>query len=172
MKHTLTVAQGEPMMFWWNDDLSLVTFVYAAVLAVVAALIVGVTPALKATGRRVQDRLRHASGASSAGLKFGGVWTVVIVMQVAVTVMFVAIVGMLGWAAYVSNGGERPRYFPDTEYVAMQLLFERAPANAPADKPRLTLPPRPRPRPSAVVASALSMTNSRGVSPPSPASPA
>jgi putative ABC transport system permease protein len=133
VKHTISVAQGEPMMFWWNDNLSLVTFVYAGVLAIVAALIVGVTPALKATGRRVQDRLRHASGASSARLKFGGVWTVVIVMQVAVTVVFVAIVGILGWAAYVSNGGERPRYFPDTEYVGMQLLFERAAANAAAD---------------------------------------
>ena len=148
VKHTLTIAQGRPIMFWWNDDLSLVTFVYAAVLAVVAALIVGVTPALKATGRRVQDRLRHASGASSARLKFGGVWTVVIVMQVAVTVVFVAIVGILGWAAYVSNGGERPRYFPDTEYVGMQLLFERAGVNAvnASATPRLTPPRRPRPR--------------------------
>jgi putative ABC transport system permease protein len=133
VKHTIAAAQGEPIMFWWNDDLSLVTLVYAAVLAVVAALIVGVTPALKATGRRVQDRLRHASGASSARLKFGGVWTVVIVMQVAVTVVFVSIVGIFGWAAYVSNGGERPRYFPDTEYVGMQLLFERAAANTSAD---------------------------------------
>lgn len=133
VKHTVTVAQGRPIMFWWNDDLSLVTFVYAGVLAIVSALIVGITPALKATGRRVQDRLRHASGASSARLKFGGVWTVVIVMQVAVTVVFVAIVGILGWAAYVSKGGERPRYFPDTEYVSMQLLFERATANTPAD---------------------------------------
>lgn len=130
VKHTVTVAQGRPIMFWWNDDLSLVTLVYAAVLAIVAALIVGVTPALKATGRRVQDRLRHASGASSARLKFGGVWTVVIVMQVAVTVVFVGIVGILGWAAYVSNGGERPRYFPDTEYVGMQLSFDRAAVDA------------------------------------------
>ena len=113
------------MMFWWNDDLSLTTFIYAAVLAVVAALIVGVTPALKATGRRVQDRLRHASGASSAGLKFGGVWTVVIVTQVAVTVIFLAIVVMLGQAAYLSNGGERPRHFPDTEYVAGRLMLDR-----------------------------------------------
>jgi cell division protein FtsX len=131
VKHTVTVAQGRPMMFWWNDDLSLVTFVYAAVLAVVAALIIGVTPALKATGRRVQDRLRHASGASSARLKFGGVWTAVIVIQVAVTVVFMGIVGILGWAAYLSNGGERARYFPDTEYVGMQLLIERAPASTP-----------------------------------------
>lgn len=130
VKHTLTVAQGRPIMFWWNDDLSFVTFLYAAVLAIFAALIVGVTPALKATGRRVQDRLRHASGASSARLKFGGVWTVVIVLQVAVTVVFVGIVGILGWAAYLSNGGERPRHFPDTEFVGMQLSFDRVAVDA------------------------------------------
>ena len=131
VKHTVTVAQGRPIMFWWNDDLSWPTFVYAAVLAVVAALIIGVTPALKATGRRLQDRLRHASGgSSSAGLKFGGVWTAVIVVQVAVTVVFVAIVGILGWAAYLSNGGERPRHFPDTEYVGMRMLLERPAADS------------------------------------------
>jgi putative ABC transport system permease protein len=132
VKDTVTVAQGRPIMFWWNDDLSFVTLVYASILAIVAALIIGVTPALKATGRRVQERLRHASGASSASLKFGGVWTAVIVMQVAVTVVFVGIVGILGWAAYGSNGGERPRRFPDTEYVGMRMLLER-PAAASGD---------------------------------------
>jgi putative ABC transport system permease protein len=126
VEHTVTVAQGRRMMFWWNDKLSLTTFVYAAVLAVVAALIVGVTPALKATGRRVQERLRYASAASSAGLKFGGVWTVVIVSQVAVTVFFLSVVVMLGDAAYLSNGGERPRHFPDSEYVAGRLILDRA----------------------------------------------
>ena len=81
-------------------------------LAVVAALIVGVTPALKATGPRVQERLKQSTGATSGGLKFGGVWTGVIVTQVAVTVVFLAIVGMLGWTAYVTSGGKRDRNFP------------------------------------------------------------
>jgi putative ABC transport system permease protein len=131
VKDTVTQAQGRPIMFWWNDDLSFVTLVYASILSIVAALIVGVTPALKATGRRVQERLRHASGASSASLKFGGVWTAVIVMQVAVTVLFVSVVGILGWAAYV--GGERPRHFPDAEFVGMRLLLERPAANTSGD---------------------------------------
>ena len=43
-------------MFWWNDGFDSLTFIYAAVLAIVAALIIGVIPALKATGRRVQER--------------------------------------------------------------------------------------------------------------------
>ena len=133
VKDTVTAAQGRPMMFWWNDSLSPPTLVYAAVLAIVAALIVGVTPALKATGRRVQDRLRNASGASSAGVRFGGVWTTVIVSQVAITVLFLAIVGTVGWAAYVTNGGERPRYFAHTEYVSMRLLLDRAATDSSAE---------------------------------------
>jgi putative ABC transport system permease protein len=137
VKDTVTAAQGRPMMFWWNDSLSLTTVVYAAVLAIVAALIVGVTPALKATGARLQDRLRQSSGTSSAGLKFGGVWTAVIVTQVAVTVIFLAIVAMLGWAAYISNGGERLRHFPATEYVAVRLLLDRPATDSSAEAARV-----------------------------------
>ena len=50
VKHTIGVASGNRLMFWWNDQLSPQTFIYAAVLAVGAALIIGVIPALKATG--------------------------------------------------------------------------------------------------------------------------
>ena len=56
-----------------------------------AALIIGVTPALKATGAAragTAEAVRPA--AAPAGLKFGGVWTGVIVTQVAVTVVFLA----------------------------------------------------------------------------------
>ena len=84
VKHTIGIASGNRLMFWWNDQLSPQTFVYAAVLAVAAALIIGVIPALKATGGKVQERLRSATGGSAAGLKFGGVWTGVIVTQVGV----------------------------------------------------------------------------------------
>ena len=113
-------------MFWWNDPLAPETLVYAALLAVVAALIIGVMPALKATGPRVQERLKQSTGATSAGLKFGGVWTGVIVTQVAVTVVFLAIVGMLGWSAYVTNGGERQRNFPGQRVRRLRLTLERA----------------------------------------------
>ncbi len=128
VKTVVSGGQGRPMMFWWNDQLRPETLLYAALLAVVAALIIGVVPALKATGPRVQERLKHASGGSAAGLKFGGIWTGVIMTQVAVTVVFLSMVGLLGWTAYVSNGGERRRNFPASEYVAVRLTLDRAPA--------------------------------------------
>ena len=114
------------LMFWWNDRMEPETILYAAALAVFAALIIGVTPALKATNARVQDRLKQSTGATSGGLKFGGVGTAVIVTQVAVTVIFLAVVGMLGWSAYVTKGGDRNRNFPARDYVALRLMLERA----------------------------------------------
>jgi len=132
VNRTWTVAQGMRMMFWWNDRLSPETYLYAGVLAVVAALIVGVVPALKATGPRVQERLKHATGAA-AGLKFGGVWTGVIVTQVGLTVVFLAIVGTLGWGLYFQNAGDRALTFPGAEYVVMRLNMDREASNASAD---------------------------------------
>jgi predicted permease len=128
VKGVVTAGMG-PLMFWWNDRIEPQTILYAAALAVFAALVIGVTPALKATNARVQDRLKQSTGATSGGLKFGGVWTAVVVTQVAVTVIFLAVVGMLGWSAYVTNGGDRNRNFPAREYVALRLTLERADAD-------------------------------------------
>lgn len=77
---------SESLPFWIDDSLSMRTVVYAALLAVIGATIVGVLPALRVTRANVQDSLRsHTAGAR---LKFGGFWTTVIVLQVAITVAF------------------------------------------------------------------------------------
>ncbi len=76
--------------FWFDLSLSPATIAAAIVLTVLAATVAGVMPALKIT-RGMSDRLKQAT-AGSGGLRFGGVWTVVIVAQVAVTVVFPAIV--------------------------------------------------------------------------------
>jgi putative ABC transport system permease protein len=76
---------GAPLPFWFHGSLSPSTLVYAVLLALLGAAIAGVMPALKVT-RGLSDRLRQAA-AGGGGLRFGGVWTVVIVLQVAVTVV-------------------------------------------------------------------------------------
>jgi len=83
-----TIQQAPQPPFWWNDDLSPATVVYAIVLAVVGALMIGVVPALKATGGALQPRLGQLSAGGGGGLRFGGMWTVVIVLQVALSVAF------------------------------------------------------------------------------------
>ena len=58
---------------------------YAAAMATIAALIIGVIPGLKATGKRVQAGLQQFS-ARGAGMQLGGTWTALVVLQVAIAV--------------------------------------------------------------------------------------
>jgi putative ABC transport system permease protein len=76
--------------FWFDLSLSLRAFAVAIVLTVAGAAVAGIMPALKIT-RGMSDRLKQTT-AGSGGLQFGGVWTVVIVAQVAATVIFPALV--------------------------------------------------------------------------------
>jgi len=80
----------EQIPFWYDPRLSPATVLYACALTVLGAAIAGVLPGLKVT-RGLGSRLR-AGTAGGGGLQFGGVWTAVIVAQVAVTVAFPAVV--------------------------------------------------------------------------------
>lgn len=76
--------------FWYNLHLSPATVLYALGLTIVAAVVAGVMPALKIT-RGLSSRLKQGT-AGGGGVRFSGVWTAVIVAQVALTVAFPAIV--------------------------------------------------------------------------------
>ena len=75
--------------FWYAPHLSVMTVLYAIGLTVSGAVIAGALPALKVT-RGLGARLKEGT-AGGGGLKFGGVWTAVIVAQVAITVAFPAV---------------------------------------------------------------------------------
>jgi predicted permease len=79
------VAGSDGLPFWIDDSLSWKTMLYTGGLTLFGAAIVGILPALRVTRVNVQDALRN-EGAARAGLKFGGFWTTVIVVQVAITV--------------------------------------------------------------------------------------
>jgi putative ABC transport system permease protein len=74
--------------FWLSVDLSLAAVLWALGLTLLGAAIAGLLPAMKVT-RRLGHRLRQGAP-GSGGLQFGGVWTAVIVAQVALTVVFPA----------------------------------------------------------------------------------
>jgi predicted permease len=109
--------QGEPAPFWWDDRLRPETIFYALGLAVLAAALVGIIPALKATGRELQHRLREAGSAGS--MKFGRLWTGVIVSQVAITMVCLTSLVTLGFNAY------RERYDYDVTFTRQQFLVAR-----------------------------------------------
>ena len=72
--------------FWVDLTLEPATIAYALLLALVAAALIGLLPALKATGASVQ---RGLQGITSTGgtMKFGGIWSFIIGAQVAFTLL-------------------------------------------------------------------------------------
>jgi putative ABC transport system permease protein len=73
------------MPFWLDFGLSRSVIVYVALLAIFAATVVGVLPALKATGRRLQLGLQQFSSRGAA-MQLGRTWTALIIVQVAIAV--------------------------------------------------------------------------------------
>jgi predicted permease len=115
------ILEGGRLPFWFHGSLSPASVIYAGVLTVLAATIAGVVPALKMTTRGLEGRLRE-SGASG-GPRFGGVWTAVIVAQVAVTVLFPVI------TYYVQRDMRRVRAqeagFAAEQYLSVRLEMAR-----------------------------------------------
>jgi len=78
-----TSNSGRVPAFWYQPTLPPVSVAYAVAVALFAALVTGVMPALKVT-RRLATRIRE-SAPGAGGLKVGGAWTVLIIAQVALT---------------------------------------------------------------------------------------
>jgi putative ABC transport system permease protein len=115
--------------FWWDDGLSYQTILYAVALAVFAALIVGVVPALKATGPQLQGRIREAASGTST-MKFGGLWTAVIVTQAAITVIVLATVVSFGWTQLRKQWGTDVTYARDQILTAQIVVDQTATGRA------------------------------------------
>jgi hypothetical protein len=71
--------------YWHEPRVSLEVTLYVVALAVVAAVLVGALPALKATGKHVQTNLQQFS-TRSAAMRLGRTWTALIILQVAIAV--------------------------------------------------------------------------------------
>jgi predicted permease len=112
--------------FWYDFNLSPATVGYALGLAVLGAVVAGMVPARKIT-RGLGTRLR-AGTAGSGGVSFGGIWTAIIVTQVALTVMFPAVVMLVR-----SESKRVASYdvgFPAQEYLGVRLGVDSAPEGA------------------------------------------
>jgi predicted permease len=88
-------AMAGVMPFWITYGLTPSTVLYAFILAVVAALIMGVLPGLKATGRRLSANLQELHGRT--GTRLGSMWSTLIVAQVAVAVAILPAAVFLTW---------------------------------------------------------------------------
>ena len=112
-------AGGAP--FWIDPGISLGTVLYTVMLAVLGAVIVGVFPALRATGAQ----LREAIGSMGSGTKarLGPTWTTLIVVQVAVAVAILP-PALLKGGQNVRMALAKPGFAPG-EYLSTWFLVER-----------------------------------------------
>jgi predicted permease len=115
-----TLGIGEGLPFWVDLELEPATLAYALLLALVAAAMIGMLPALKATSAAVQRGLQGATAGTS--MTFGGIWSFIIGAQVAFTLM------CLPAAAGISTELVRDRSvrseFPAERYLTFQLTMD------------------------------------------------
>ena len=121
---------GEGVPFWWNFGLSARTLLYVAGLTVLAALIVGVLPALRATGHRMHSTLRALGGAT--GMRMGKTWTVLIVFQVGAAVTILPVALALGWKEIVQPRAATA-YSTDDLYSAIVGMDRETPKSVEAE---------------------------------------
>ena len=114
-----TQAEGWP--FWFEGGLSATTLTYSAWLTVLAAVVAGVVPALKVTRTNMEVGLRQAS-AGAGGIRMGGIWTGVIVAQIAATVLFTAVAYVVQRQA--AGIASAKAAFPAEEYLAVRLEMD------------------------------------------------
>jgi predicted permease len=99
---------GSDRPFWWDFDVTTTTVLYVVGLAVLAALIIGVVPALGATGRRLREGIQSV-GARSPAPSLGRLWTALIIGQVvlAVAVLPVATNALWQWGVLGLRGRDQ-----------------------------------------------------------------
>ena len=129
---TLPIASEMP--FWISLRLLPEAVLYAVVLSVFAAAIVGIVPALQATGRSLQNGLRVA-GAS--GLRLGKTWTILIIAQVSFAVALLPPAVSSSWEDM--RDGFAGLGFEAEEFLSAQLGMDSVPgATAAAGTPEFT----------------------------------
>ena len=116
-KPYLEMAWGAQLPFWIDFNLSPTAITYALALAMIGAVVAGVMPARKIT-RGLGTRLR-AGTSGGGGVSFGGVWTAVIVTQVALTVMFPSVVMLV--RSESKRVASYDAGFPTQEYLGVTL---------------------------------------------------
>jgi putative ABC transport system permease protein len=111
--------------FWFSLELQTSTVIHVVGLTLFAAAVVGVTPALKATGRQVHTRLQTLSPGSGSRMQMGRLWTALIVAQVAITVALLPMATYFAWSALrLQSGGG----YATAEFLSASLSLDRTAA--------------------------------------------
>ena len=125
---TLHLASSLP--FWMASRLSPDAVLYAVVLSVFAAAIVGILPALQATRRGLHSGLRVAG---NGGMRLGRTWTILIIAQVTFAVVILPPSVSSAWEDALD--GMAGLGFGAEEYLSAQLGMDFVPGTGAAIAP-------------------------------------
>ena len=113
--HQIMQMEGAATPYWIDFGIPTATYGYVILATILSAVISGVIPALRATGKQVQNTLRELGG--SSGLRLGRTWTALIVAQVALTVAGLPIAIASSWGE-VRAAMTRPAFTAERFIVA------------------------------------------------------
>jgi predicted permease len=116
--------------FWFDLGLSPALIAYVGVLTLIGGTVVGVLPALKATGRRSYSSLQQLA-ARDAGMRLGATWTALIVAQVAISVAILP--ASIHHASALLHTGVRDPGYPATEFLRARIALDHEEAPTRAD---------------------------------------
>jgi putative ABC transport system permease protein len=133
--HQIMQMEGPGATPYWIDfGIPAAAYGYLILATLLAAVISGVIPALRATGSQVQNTLRELGG--SSGLQLGRTWTLLIVVQVALTVAGLPMAISMGWGE-ARGATTRPAFAAERFIVApFRLDPEPPPATNAAEYQR------------------------------------
>jgi predicted permease len=115
---------GGRLPFWIRFELSTASLLYTVALTLLAAAIVGVLPALKATGANVQKRLQTLSAGGGSRMQMGPLWTLLIVAQVGLTVALLPAAIFYTWDGLRLRTGDAG--FASREFLSATLAMDRS----------------------------------------------
>jgi predicted permease len=124
LEANVTTMLDNGLPFWMSMRLTTNTVLYVVVLTLLAAAIIGVIPALKATGRSVLTGLQTLSPGSGSRMQMGRLWTLMIVAQVALTVAVLPAAMYNAWDGLRLRTGDAG--FASREFLSTSLAVDRS----------------------------------------------
>ena len=106
--------------YWIDWSVSSAMALRALVLAVVSAVVAGIVPAMRFTGRSVQSNIQLAA-ARRTGVRFGGLASVLIVVDVAVAVAAVGFAATASGVVRMAGQAQNAVGIPAQEYLAATI---------------------------------------------------
>jgi len=116
--------------FWFSLELDASAVIYVVGLTLCAAAIVGVAPALKATGVHVHAPLQTLSPGGGSRMQMGRLWTGLVVAQVAVAVALLPMAVYFAWSSLRLHSGGG---YATAEVLGARLAIDRAVATPAAE---------------------------------------